>query len=153
MPADEPEYEHGLSLPDPMRTILCLQIHLRVLKLIKAINLLASVLQTTREILRHSTTHPVLVVEYDCVCCSQIDAEPACSRAQEEQTWCVWRVAAFLETVHFCAAFQRARRPVNPAQWPALVLVRPVLACSMSKAAARKGISAYLDDVEHGDEL
>jgi hypothetical protein len=31
VPADEPEYEHGLSLPDPMRTILCLQIHLRIL--------------------------------------------------------------------------------------------------------------------------
>ena len=122
-------------------------------ELIKAINLSASYLQTTREILRHSTTHPILVVEYDCVCCGEVDAEPARPRAQEEQTWRVWCVAAFLETVHFCAAFQWARRPVNPAQWPALVLVRPVLSCSMSKAAARKGISAYLDDVEHGDEL
>jgi hypothetical protein len=74
-PADEPEYEYGLSLPDQMRMILCLQIHLRIL------------IVTMNEIAFSTLTHPVLVVEHDCVYCGQVDAEPAGASAQEEQTW------------------------------------------------------------------
>ena len=39
VPAHEPEDEHGLGLPDPMRSILRLQIHLRVLMNVIIINI------------------------------------------------------------------------------------------------------------------
>jgi hypothetical protein len=63
-----------------------------------------------------TTTHPVLVVEHDRVRRGQVDAEPACAGAQEEQTRCVWRVAALLEAVHLCAAIQQACGAVDVAQ-------------------------------------
>jgi hypothetical protein len=143
--ADESEDEHGPSLPDPMRAILRLQIHLWIL-----MNLSSAAPRAIRR-----ATHPILVVEHDRVRCGEIDAEPACARAQEEQARGVWRVTALLEAVHLSTAIQRARRAVDAAQWPTLALVRPVLPVFNESIcpALHEGGSTYLDDVEHGDEL
>ena len=74
-----------------------------------------------------TATHTILVVEHDCVRRGQVDVEPACAIAPEEQARCIWRVAALLEAVYLCAAIQKACGAVDAAQRPALALVCTVL--------------------------
>lgn len=74
-----------------------------------------------------SSTHPILIVEHHRVGCGEVDAQSTSTRAQKEEPWRVWAVAARLEAIHLRAAFQRTRRTVYAAQWPVFKLVRPVL--------------------------
>jgi hypothetical protein len=60
-------------------------------------------------------THPILVIEHDCVSRGEVDAEPTRTCAQKEEPRGTWLVAAFLEAIHLRAAFQWTRRTVDAA--------------------------------------
>src|SRR5260221_9177928 len=52
---------------------------------------------------KKQTTHPILVVKHDRVCCGEVDAEPTHMRAQKEELWGIRLVTASLETIHLHA--------------------------------------------------
>ena len=110
-----------------MCPILSLQVHLRILHHIPS----SFQHQTTSQsVPQTKTTHPILVVKHDCR--GEVDAQPTRARAQKEEPWSVWLVAAMLESFHLRAAFQWARRTVYATQWPVFEFARPILSSPSS---------------------
>jgi hypothetical protein len=54
-------------------------------------------------------------VQYHRVGCGEVDAQPTRTRAQKEESWCIWPVAALLEAIHLRTAFQRTRGTIYAA--------------------------------------
>ena len=105
--ADNAEDEHGACLPDAVRAVLRLQVHLRVLRA-------RGVRQCFVVAVGASGAHPVLVVEDDRVGGDQVEALSAGPCAQEKETRGF--LAALLEPVQFVPTLGDGRRPVNAAQ-------------------------------------
>jgi len=54
-------------------------------------------------------TYPILVIENDCVCSDEVDAQPARPSAEQEETRCLGVVASCLENVHLFPTFHGFR--------------------------------------------
>lgn len=120
MLADDAEDEHGPRLPDAVRAVLRLQVHLRVLR--------DDVGQCLMPVMDVARAYPVLVVEDDRVGCDQVEALAAGSGAEKEEARCM--LPAVLEAVNRGSAVGDGRRPVDTAHRPSLELGGPVLIAS-----------------------
>lgn len=87
--ADDAEHEHGACLPDAVRAVLRLQVHLRVLR--------DGGCQCVVMLVGKGRPYPILVVEDDRVGCDKVKALSAGSGAEEEEARGV--LAALLEPV------------------------------------------------------
>ena len=112
MSADQSEDEHRFGLPDAMRAILRLQVHLWILHCHK-FHFKHTTIRGPYPLME--ATHPILVIEHDGVRRGEVDAKPSSTRAQEKEVRCSGLVTALLKTLHLGTTLQRAGRSVDAA--------------------------------------
>ena len=119
----EAEDQHRSGLSDPMRAILCLEVHLGVLYTQIQLAGLGD----------YRGTHPIRVIEYHGISGDKVDAQPTRSGTEEEERHIVTPLG---EPYHLVPPHIVTRTPIDPTAIPSLELGRPVL-----------------DDIQHAGEL
>lgn len=144
MSGDEAEDQDWFHLADTMRTILCLQVHLRVLQRDN---------QKSFEGVYTIKTRPILIVEYDSIRSNEIEPEAASSRAEKKQSRSIFVVTTVLESRDLFSPNIHRRGTVNAAYRPFFEIPGPVLSLCQRTLPFRVVRSTHVNNIQHRCEL